>query len=63
MANLDKDKIEFQNVGKPVNSSENDFSFIANDVTKMGYFSSNRVGDRERRYLPEETTVEKAVLK
>ncbi len=34
------------NVGKPVNSSENDFTFVLNENTKIGYFSSNRTGGK-----------------
>ncbi|WP_082422442.1 OmpA family protein [Aquimarina longa] len=34
------------NVGKPVNSSEDDFSFVINEGTKIGYFSSNRAGGK-----------------
>ncbi len=32
------------NVGKPVNSSKDDFAFIVDDKSKRGYFSSNRQG-------------------
>ena len=32
------------NVGKPVNSEEDDFSFIINDETRKGFFASNRKG-------------------
>ena len=32
------------NVGKPVNSEEDDFSFIINDETRKGFFASNREG-------------------
>ncbi len=34
------------NVGKPVNSSEDDFTFVLNENTKIGYFSSNRNGGK-----------------
>ncbi|SEM27554.1 Outer membrane protein OmpA [Aquimarina amphilecti] len=34
------------NIGKPVNSSEDDFSFVLNEETKIGYFSSNRKGGK-----------------
>ncbi|WP_298548802.1 OmpA family protein [uncultured Aquimarina sp.] len=34
------------NVGKPVNSSEDDFSFVLNEDTRLGYFSSNRYGGK-----------------
>jgi len=32
------------NVGRPINSSEDDFSFIIDIDTKIGYFTSNRPG-------------------
>ncbi|WP_240315457.1 OmpA family protein [Aquimarina longa] len=34
------------NLGKPINSSKDDFSFILNEKTKTGYFSSNRSGGK-----------------
>ncbi len=34
------------NVGKPVNSSEDDFTFVLNEETKIGYFASNRIGGK-----------------
>ncbi len=34
------------NIGRPVNSSEDDFSFVLNEETKIGYFSSNRQGGK-----------------
>ncbi|GAA3520516.1 OmpA family protein [Aquimarina addita] len=34
------------NVGKPVNSPEDDFTFVLNEQTKIGYFSSNRFGGK-----------------
>ncbi len=34
------------NVGKPVNSPEDDFTFVLNEATKIGYFSSNRSGGK-----------------
>ena len=33
------------NMGKPLNSEKDDFAFTLNDATKIGYFSSNRVGN------------------
>jgi outer membrane protein OmpA-like peptidoglycan-associated protein len=36
------------NVGKPINSSKDDFAFIIDDNTKRGYFSSNRDGGKGR---------------
>ncbi|WP_298956268.1 OmpA family protein [uncultured Nonlabens sp.] len=32
------------NIGKPINTVNDDFSFIINDDTKIGYFTSNRPG-------------------
>jgi len=32
------------NVGKPINSSEDDFAFVLDEKSKIGYFSSNRRG-------------------
>jgi outer membrane protein OmpA-like peptidoglycan-associated protein len=32
------------NMGKPINTPYDDFSFIVNDDTRIGYFSSNRPG-------------------
>jgi len=34
------------NVGEPVNSSEDDFTFVLNEKTRIGYFSSNRYGGK-----------------
>lgn len=34
------------NVGKPVNSSKDDFTFVLNEDTKIGYFASNRKGGK-----------------
>ncbi|MFP2996749.1 OmpA family protein [Spongiivirga sp. MCCC 1A20706] len=34
------------NVGRPVNSPNDDFSFTINDETKKGYYSSNREGGK-----------------
>ncbi|MHA7057936.1 OmpA family protein [Aquimarina sp. M1] len=34
------------NIGKPVNGPDDDFAFIVDDVSKRGYFSSNRDGGR-----------------
>ncbi len=39
---LQNDEQEIINVGKPINSSYDDFTFIVNDETKLGYFASNR---------------------
>ncbi|QKX05787.1 OmpA family protein [Aquimarina sp. TRL1] len=32
------------NVGRPINGPRDDFSFVLNEATKMGYFASNRDG-------------------
>jgi len=37
---------EVINLGKPINTPNDDFSFIVNDDTKLGYFSSNRAGGK-----------------
>ncbi len=34
------------NVGKPINSPEDDFSFILDETSKTGYFASNRSGGK-----------------
>ncbi|SHJ38286.1 OmpA family protein [Aquimarina spongiae] len=34
------------NVGRPVNSSKDDFTFVLNEETKIGYFASNRRGGK-----------------
>lgn len=34
------------NVGRPVNSPQDDFTFIISDATKEGYFASNRPGGK-----------------
>ncbi len=34
------------NVGKPINSSKDDFTFILNEDTNVGYFASNRRGGK-----------------
>ncbi|WP_282079275.1 OmpA family protein [Aquimarina algiphila] len=34
------------NIGKPVNGSKDDFTFIVNDTSKRGYFASNRQGGK-----------------
>ena len=40
----DMDNLYIVNTGKPVNSEQDDFSFIINDETKKGFFASNRDG-------------------
>lgn len=42
--NLEDETQEIYNIGEPVNSSMDDFSFIINTKTKKGYFASNRDG-------------------
>lgn len=34
------------NVGKPINSPDDDFSFVLNEATKIGYFATNRKGGK-----------------
>ena len=34
------------NLGKPINSPKDDFTFIINEETKTGYFASNRIGGK-----------------
>jgi len=38
--------LEVHNVGKPVNSKKDDFSFIVDEETQKGYFASNRDGGK-----------------
>lgn len=40
------DEIYPVNLGKPANSSQDDFSFIFNETKKTGYFASNRAGGK-----------------
>ncbi|WP_428229035.1 OmpA family protein [Flavobacterium sp.] len=42
--NNDSTFSEVQNIGEPVNSKQDDFSFIINNETRNGFFSSNREG-------------------
>ncbi|MDG1571491.1 OmpA family protein [Robiginitalea sp. M366] len=53
--------LEVRNVGKPINSNKDDFSFIINEDTQKGYFASNRRGGKGdddlysfQRLFPEE---------
>lgn len=53
--------LEVRNMGKPVNSKKDDFSFIVNEETQKGYFASNRRGGKGdddiysfSRLIPEE---------
>ncbi len=41
---INEELAPIQNVGMPVNSEKDDFSFIINENTKVGYFASNRSG-------------------
>jgi outer membrane protein OmpA-like peptidoglycan-associated protein/tetratricopeptide (TPR) repeat protein len=41
-----QEKLTVTNIGKPVNSPHDDFAFIINDTSLMGYFSSNRPGGK-----------------
>ncbi|WP_316936960.1 OmpA family protein [Kordia jejudonensis] len=41
---LDDEEQTIYNIGEPVNSSMDDFTFIINSTTKKGYFASNRDG-------------------
>ncbi len=38
--------LEVRNVGQPINSNKDDFSFIINEKTQQGYFASNRPGGK-----------------
>ena len=40
----DLDNIYVRNIGKPINSEEDDFSFIINEKSSKGFFASNREG-------------------
>ncbi|MFX0556041.1 OmpA family protein [Maribacter sp. CXY002] len=37
-----------KNLGKPINSNKDDFSYIINEETQKGYFASNRIGGKGR---------------
>ena len=37
---------EVKNLGKPINSNKDDFSYIINEETKKGFFASNREGGK-----------------
>lgn len=54
--------LEVRNMGRPINSSKDDFSYIVNEETQKGYFASNRKGGKGdddiysfKRLIPEET--------
>jgi outer membrane protein OmpA-like peptidoglycan-associated protein len=38
--------IDIQNVGAPINSSEDDFAFLIDSKTRNGFFTSNRTGGK-----------------
>jgi len=38
--------LEVRNVGRPINSKKDDFSYIVNEETQKGYFASNRAGGK-----------------
>ncbi len=38
--------LEVKNVGKPINSNKDDFSYIVNEETQKGFFASNRRGGK-----------------
>lgn len=40
----DMGNLNIVNIGKPINSEQDDFAFIVNGETKKGFFSSNREG-------------------
>lgn len=42
----ENDSYEVFNVGKPINSSKDDFSFVLDEENKTGYFASNRRGGK-----------------
>jgi outer membrane protein OmpA-like peptidoglycan-associated protein/tetratricopeptide (TPR) repeat protein len=48
MSEMSKDGVfqSVENVGKPLNSNQDDFAFLINDKTRIGYFSSNRNGGK-----------------
>jgi len=52
--------LEVRNLGKPINSNRDDFSYIINEATQQGFFASNRKGGKGdddiysfKRLLPE----------
>lgn len=46
------------NLGRPINTKYDDFSFIINDETRKGYFASNRIYDVEGQDENEKNRVE-----
>ncbi|MBC2838221.1 OmpA family protein [Robiginitalea sp. SC105] len=54
--------LEVENLGQPINSKKDDFSYIVDEETQKGFFASNRLGGKGdddlysfQRLLPEET--------
>jgi len=43
---VDSNNESVRNLGKPINSSKDDFGFIINESTRQGYISSNREGGK-----------------
>jgi len=43
---LNETIVEINNVGKPINSTKDDFGYIINETTGKGYISSNREGGK-----------------
>lgn len=43
---INEETVGVTNIGRPINGSYDDFSFIINDKLKTGYFSSNRRGGK-----------------
>lgn len=65
----DPSKDNIFNVGRPINSKKDDFAFVIDDDTSMGYFTSNRAGGRGsddiyrlRQLEPLNTTCETLVV-
>jgi outer membrane protein OmpA-like peptidoglycan-associated protein len=52
--------LEVRNLGKPINSNKDDFSFIVKEATQKGFFASNRKGGKgdDDIYSFERLTVE-----
>lgn len=42
----DASKENIFNIGRPINSKKDDFAFVIDDDTSLGYFTSNRAGGR-----------------
>ena len=48
MSNLEATKVAVTNLGKPINSSRDDFEFIIDENTNEGYLTSNRYNGKRR---------------